>query len=187
MRKCRFCSEDIPDAAVVCSHCGRDLIAGRHTVPSMATPAFSAPPTVRRCPFCAEEIQDAAMKCKHCGSMLTEAPPTSVHLHEAQKKAFPFTPIPGATPTSGGLFFLLAFLIFILSFLVGPAGPIIVVLGTSVWVALDASKHKLAQYQNGLGGPVGACLGSLLLWIIAFPWYLAIRSRIRAGVQPLKT
>jgi hypothetical protein len=68
----------------------------------------------------------------------------------------------------------------------GPVGPGIVVLGTSIWVALDASTHKLAQYQNGIGGPVGACLGSLLLWIIVFPWYLAIRSRIRAGVQPLK-
>jgi len=31
MRKCRFCAEEIQDAAVVCKHCGRDLIPGRAT------------------------------------------------------------------------------------------------------------------------------------------------------------
>ena len=82
---------------------------------------------------------------------------------------------------------MIAVAIVFLSFAVGPAGPALVVLGTSVWVAIDAEKHKLAQYEQGLGGPVGACLGSLLLWVIVFPWYLAIRSRIRAGVQPVKT
>jgi hypothetical protein len=32
MRKCRFCHDDIEDAATVCPHCGRDLIPGRRTV-----------------------------------------------------------------------------------------------------------------------------------------------------------
>ena len=106
---------------------------------------------------------------------------------KGSKRGLPFAPVAGASPTSAGLFFLVAAVVIVLSiFLMGPVGPGIVVLGTSIWVALDASTHKLAQYQNGIGGPVGACLGSLLLWIIVFPWYLAIRSRIRAGVQPLK-
>jgi hypothetical protein len=32
MRKCRFCHDEIEDAATVCPHCGKDLIPGRRTV-----------------------------------------------------------------------------------------------------------------------------------------------------------
>jgi len=94
--------------------------------------------------------------------------------------------VPGATPTSGVIFFLLALVLVVLSLALGPFGPVLLVLGTSIWAGIDASTHKLDRYQNGVGGMAGACLGSLLLWIFVFPWYLAIRSRIRAGVQPVK-
>jgi hypothetical protein len=38
-RRCRFCAEEIADAAVVCKHCGRDLIPGRNTKSPDATEA----------------------------------------------------------------------------------------------------------------------------------------------------
>jgi hypothetical protein len=38
MRKCRFCQQDIEDAARACVHCGRDLFGG-HTIAAADAPS----------------------------------------------------------------------------------------------------------------------------------------------------
>ena len=62
---------------------------------------------------------------------------------------------------------------------------LLLVLGTSMWVAADAS--ALAGRGTGkVGGTstAGWLIGCLLLWIIAFPFYLVQRSTFLAGHRP---
>ena len=57
-------------------------------------------------------------------------------------------------------------------------------LGTSIWVGFDAKAIGARRgVLDGLAnmGPLGWFLSSLLLWIVAFPLYLASRSKIKAA------
>jgi hypothetical protein len=60
----------------------------------------------------------------------------------------------------------------------------LVVIGTSIWVAVDASsigaRSGLVKGFAGMG-PAGWFFCCLLLWIVGFPLYLAKRSEIRAA------
>jgi hypothetical protein len=67
-----------------------------------------------------------------------------------------------------------------------PALPAFMVIGTAVWVYFDARKLELSRYRTGLIGPEVASLGCVGVWIIAFPWYLSARHRIKHGLLPLK-
>jgi hypothetical protein len=61
------------------------------------------------------------------------------------------------------------------------------VLGTSIWVAIDSSKMQLQRYKSGISyGPVVLFFCGLVLWIIAFPWYLSMRYKIQNGTAILR-
>ena len=51
---------------------------------------------------------------------------------------------------------------------------VLVIIGTSIWVLIDAKKIGV---PNKDGGPIGWCIGCILLWIIIFPAYLIKRSK----------
>ena len=58
---------------------------------------------------------------------------------------------------------------------------------TAVWAAIDSSKIHLKRYKSGISyQPVILFLGVLLLWVIAFPWYLIVRHKILTGTTVLK-
>ena len=63
----------------------------------------------------------------------------------------------------------------------------IMVLGTAIWAAVDSSKLQLKRYKSGIAyGPVVIFFGCVMIWIIAFPWYLAMRHKIQTGTAVLK-
>jgi hypothetical protein len=71
----------------------------------------------------------------------------------------------------------------------GKGVPLIcfVVLGTALWAAIDSAKLQLRDYRSPIScGPVVLFLGFLLLWVIAFPWYLSVQHKIQTGTAPLK-
>jgi hypothetical protein len=58
---------------------------------------------------------------------------------------------------------------------------ILIVVGSSFWVAIDS--HNLEASQTKIKGIRGMDPGQwfaccLLLWIVFFPWYLAVRSTL---------
>jgi NhaP-type Na+/H+ or K+/H+ antiporter len=63
----------------------------------------------------------------------------------------------------------------------------IMILGTALWAAIDSSKIQLKRYKSGISyGPVVVFLCFVFLWIVAFPWYLIVRNKIKAGTAILK-
>ncbi len=55
---------------------------------------------------------------------------------------------------------------------------ILVVVGTSLWAAADASRRDWRDYRGPFGLPMGwgiVLAACVLLWIVAFPLYLAER------------
>ena len=61
------------------------------------------------------------------------------------------------------------------------------VLGTALWAAIDSRKLQLKRYKSGISyGPVVLFFACALLWIVGFPWYLAMRYKIKTGTAVLK-
>jgi len=59
---------------------------------------------------------------------------------------------------------------------------VLIVVGTSLWAALDSARIRIREHKTALAShPVVLFIGMVLLWVVFFPWYLVVRSRIRAG------
>jgi hypothetical protein len=65
---------------------------------------------------------------------------------------------------------------------------LLVVIGTTIWVGIDAGNLGMHQGRQGGGfldmGPAGWVFACLLLWIISFPCYLAARTRYKNTQMP---
>ena len=77
--------------------------------------------------------------------------------------------------------------ILVVSLFLPPLFLYVAIFGTSLWAAIDSSRIQLYRYKSGIAlKPFGLFLGCLLLWIVAFPWYLSVRYRIKSGLAGLK-
>ncbi len=89
---------------------------------------------------------------------------------------------------------LLTIALFILTSLVGVsiAGRYVpfsyfMIVGTAIWASMDSSKIQLKRYKSGISyGPVVLFICFLMLWAVAFPWYLVMRYKIKNGTAILK-
>ena len=64
----------------------------------------------------------------------------------------------------------------------GGALAVLATIGTTLWAAVDSSRVRLREYKTKLAAhPAFLAIAMLLLWCIILPWYLVVRSKIRAG------
>ena len=62
---------------------------------------------------------------------------------------------------------------------------IVSIFGTSIWAAVDSARLDLQEYRTKIAvNPLILFNAMYLLWFILFPWYLVVRSQIRAGTLP---
>ena len=62
----------------------------------------------------------------------------------------------------------------------------ILVFGTALWAAIDSSRLELKEYKAAISDPVILFVSIALLWIVGFPWYLAVRYKITHGLIELR-
>ena len=59
------------------------------------------------------------------------------------------------------------------------------IVGTSIWAAVDSATLDLQEFRTKIAfNPLILFNAMYLLWFILFPWYLVVRSQIRAGTLP---
>ena len=88
---------------------------------------------------------------------------------------------------SVGASLLLAIVASLLPQFTGVSNVWLLILGTAAWAAWDSTKIQIRDYKTTLSShPVVLFFGIVLLWIVFFPWYLAVRYHITHGTQPRK-
>jgi len=145
------------------------------TVPLAATPDIQ----MRQCPFCGEDIRAVAIKCKHCGSDLTQIANPQKPLNKGSSTGY-------KSETFGVITIALPIGCILLGFVL-PAvytiSSILMVIATSILISVEASKvgagsaDDLRPNGKKYEGPIAWLVLGFLLWIVAFPYWMARRAK----------
>ena len=139
------------------------------------------------CPACGQML---AASCRVCVACKQPIDPTrinsAIEVQKLPQLGAPPVPVVGA-PFSWSVFFLVLLAWLILAGagekLLGPARAqwfmLSVVLISSLWVLQDAHAKSIAK-------PLRWAVGSFLLWIVFFPWYLSRRRVPSASCRPVE-
>jgi hypothetical protein len=66
-----------------------------------------------------------------------------------------------------------------------PVVSVLLVLGTAAWATVDSIQLELRKNKNVFSShPLGTFVCLILLWIVFFPWYLAVRYQRTHGLLP---
>ncbi len=168
-----------------------------NALPEIAPTEESPPPsTTKACPMCGETILAVAKKCKHCQTIFDEPAKSETNAHESQSAASSpdvmgvlllLLPLIG-----GGLLFLSWYKaggefmvieareVFTTANYLLIAAFVVVMLGSAILVGIDAAILGYGKDENNKvvalrTGPAAWAFGQLLLWLIAYPWYISAR------------
>ncbi len=155
------------------------------------------PNATKACPMCGETILAVAKKCKHCQTFFDESA-TSGTTTSASQSTASSPDVMGVLllllPLIGGVLLFLSWYKASGEFSVMEAGEVfstsyqllisafvVVLVGSAILVAIDAAtlgygKDERSKVVALRTGPAAWAFGQLLIWIIAYPWYMSART-----------
>jgi hypothetical protein len=131
------------------------------------------------CSKCGKEVAENSSFCVNCGENLKKEQATIVKNSVTDSKKY-LNPWMAILITIGILLFMIVGIE-----VVGPFFPFLVVVGSAIWVAVETSKLELNKYKSG-NSPIVMFAGCCLLWIVVFPWFLVMQSKVKNGLAQLK-
>ena len=126
------------------------------------------------CSQCAAPIDESVRFCSSCGAAAKDVPPSAT----AKR---PMSVLTAILITVALITCVVAMSVFAGES--AASGMVrILIISTSIWAAVDSSRIRLREYRTALAAhPIVLFIGMVFLWLVAFPWYLVVRSRIKAG------